>query len=317
LPNGEPSTPGSLLDGLRGDSPKFELLHTTPYYYNNQYPRTNLYSAMPFGLFRSQIIRWLNEDFNKNGLKYIFAKDNDSTIITYPGGFTGAQYGGWFKYDSSKQFYDAMNSDNLYRNQKGRYPGLAGVVLNKKYGAEFPSRSAPSEIISDALEKGYSFFEFVGPSMDMQLGLHRVKGFNVYCLSSWHEPCTMLTLSVNNNRLQELFALNPQIESIFNGILQRYFLGQNTDEIYDKTTNDNGRALNEFHNQEIDTVHLSLPYLDSLRKDSDKYLNEWLTSTLDINKKVDASTKKLFESYMKLWNPTDYYINAFSHPDFK
>lgn len=313
LPDGKPMKPEKLLAGLRGPTPLFELLHTTPYYYSDSFPRTPLYSAMPFGRFRIQMKRWLDDPVNYQGLRFIFATEKDSSILTFPGGFTGAQYGGWFKFNNAEEFYAAMESDQLFRGKKGRYAGFAGKVLREKYGANIQTVK-PADITKEVFNNHFDFYEWVGPGMDMEIGLHTVKGFNVYCLSSWHEPCTMMTLSVNKNRLDELNQLNPEAGSIFKLLVDSTFYGINSDSIYEKTRSMNEAAIQQLVALGIDTVSLSMPYLNQLKKNTDDFMEQFLGS-LKKDSKVNQSTLMLFKSYRDIKSQTTNYRNALKTPD--
>lgn len=316
LPNGEtPNDPEKLLNFLKGTSPTIDMLHTTPYYFNHGYPRTTLYSAVPFGRFKSQMLEWLKDPEVYNGLRYIFCTPQDSSVYTYPGGFTGAQYAGWFKFDHAEQFYTQMNQNKLFRGKRGRYAGFAGQILFHYFTSPIPiERVQPSEIAKTAFNNHFDFYEWVGPGMDMEIGLHAIKNFNVYCLSSWHEPCTMFTLSVNIHKLNALGKANPMARKIFERTVQEYFDPNGDDRVFLKTTQANQSSLEKFPQLGIETVQFSLPYLERLRGYSNAYLESFFNG-LDTSKPENISTRKLYESY-KVNNETILYQNAALRSDY-
>src|SRR3954471_16455533 len=81
-----------VVDGVQQGT--VEGAHTAPYYFFGKSEVFCLACAIPFGMNSRQMTAWMYEG---NGLKLMrefYAKYN---IISFPGGNTGAQMGGWFR----------------------------------------------------------------------------------------------------------------------------------------------------------------------------------------------------------------------------
>ncbi|RZI65725.1 MAG: ABC transporter substrate-binding protein, partial [Variovorax sp.] len=81
-----------VVDGVQQGT--VEAAHTAPYYFFGKNECFALGCAIPFGLNSRQMTAWM---FEGNGLKLMrefYAKYN---IISFPGGNTGTQMGGWYR----------------------------------------------------------------------------------------------------------------------------------------------------------------------------------------------------------------------------
>jgi hypothetical protein len=105
---------------------------------------------------------------------------------------TGTQWGGWFTRE--------VPSPDAFRGLRYRMPGLGGEVL-RRLGAS--AVTVPGGEIVQSLKSGaIDGAEWVGPWLDMDLGLHKVAGYYYY--PGFHEPGTGSALGINK-RLWESF----------------------------------------------------------------------------------------------------------------
>ena len=105
---------------------------------------------------------------------------------------TGAQMGGWFN--------NEITSLEKFNGLRYRMPGLGGEVL-RRLGAIVVS--LPGGEIAPALKSGaIDASEWVGPWLDMAMGLHKAAGYYYY--PGFHEPGTAQTLGINK-RVWESF----------------------------------------------------------------------------------------------------------------
>jgi TRAP-type mannitol/chloroaromatic compound transport system substrate-binding protein len=120
-------------------------------------------------------------------------------IISFPGGNTGAQMGGWFR----KEF---KTVDDL-KGLKFRCGGFAGAVLARM--GVVPS-NIPGGEIYQALEKGtIDAAEWVGPYDDLKLGFNKVAPFYYY--PGWWEGGPQLDFLIG---LKAYDALTPEYKAI-------------------------------------------------------------------------------------------------------
>ena len=163
--------------------------HTCSYYYTGKNPALAFDTCVPFGLNARQQTAWLLE---AGGLKLIHELFSDFGIITFPGGNTGTQMGGWFK----KELMSAADLNGL----KMRIPGMGGKVMSR-LGANVQVIAGGE--IYPALERGaIDATEWVGPYDDEKLGFYKVA--KNYYYPGWWEPGPSLSFYVNKKAWEGL-----------------------------------------------------------------------------------------------------------------
>ncbi len=169
-----------VVDGVQNGT--VEVAHTAPYYFFGKDETFALACAIPFGLNSRQMTAWM---YSGNGLKLMhefYAKYN---IISFPGGNTGAQMGGWY----SKEIKSAADIKGL----KMRIGGFGGKVLARMGGVP---QNIPGGEVYQALEKGtIDAVEWVGPYDDQKLGFNKVAPYYYY--PGWWEGGPQLDIMVN------------------------------------------------------------------------------------------------------------------------
>jgi TRAP-type mannitol/chloroaromatic compound transport system substrate-binding protein len=168
-----------------------EIAHTAPYYFFGKDETFALGCAIPFGLNSRQMTAWMVEG---NGLKLMREFYRGYNIISFPGGNTGAQMGGWYR----KEIKSIADMKGL----KIRIGGFAGRVA-ERLGA-VPQQIAGGEIYS-ALEKGtIDAAEWVGPYDDQKLGFNKVAPNYYY--PGWWEGGPQLDFFINTKAYDSLSA---------------------------------------------------------------------------------------------------------------
>jgi len=191
---GELMPPGAVLDGVQNST--VEVAHTAPYYFFGKDPTFALGCAIPFGLNSRQMTAWVYEG---NGLKLMREFYSTFGIISFPGGNTGAQMGGWFR----KEIKSVADLKGL----KFRCGGFAGAVLLRM--GVVPS-NIPGGEIYQALEKGtIDAAEWVGPYDDLKLGFNKVAPYYYY--PGWWEGGPQLDFLIG---LKAYDALTPEYKAI-------------------------------------------------------------------------------------------------------
>ena len=148
-----------VVDGVQNAT--VEMAHTAPYYFVGKDDTFALGTAIPFGLNSRQMTAWMYEG---NGLKLMREFYGTYGIVSFPGGNTGAQMGGWYR--------KPINSLADLKGLRFRTAGLAGKVL-ERLGVVV--QAMPGGEIYQALEKGtIDAAEWVGPYDDLKLGFNKV-----------------------------------------------------------------------------------------------------------------------------------------------
>ena len=188
-PAGELLPPFGVVDGVQAAT--VEMAHTVPYYYFGKDETFAIGAAIPFGLNSRQMSAWT---FHGNGLKLMrefYAKYN---IISFPGGNTGVQMGGWYR----KEIKSLADMKGL----KMRIGGFAGRVI-ERMGAV--SQSIPGGEVYQALEKGtIDAVEWIGPYDDEKLGFYKVAPFYYY--PGWWEGGPQIDFFINTQAYAKLSA---------------------------------------------------------------------------------------------------------------
>ena len=186
-----------VVDGVQNAT--VEVAHTAPYYFFGKDPTFAIGCAIPFGLNSRQMTAWMYEG---NGLKLMrefYAKYN---IISFPGGNTGAQMGGWFR--------KPVTSLAEMKGLKFRIGGFAGKVI-ERLGAV--PQAIPAGEIYQALEKGtIDAAEWVGPYDDEKLGLNKIAPN--YAYPAWWEGGPQLDFYINDKAFN---GLSAEYKSIVEG----------------------------------------------------------------------------------------------------
>jgi len=176
----------NILQMVRDD--EYEMGHTASYYYKGLDINTLFFTTLPMGMTATEQLAWFYHGGGMDLMKKTYAKHG---LLAFPGGNTGNQMGGWFK-------NEIKTVDDL-QGLKMRIPGLAGDVM-KSLGVEV-TNLPPGELFS-ALESGeLDALEWVGPSLDLRMGFHKVAKFYY---TGWHEPGTELAFFVNEEAFKKL-----------------------------------------------------------------------------------------------------------------
>jgi TRAP-type mannitol/chloroaromatic compound transport system substrate-binding protein len=183
-----------VVDGVQQGT--VEAAHTAPYYFFGKNECFALGCAIPFGLNSRQMTAWMYEG---NGLKLMREFYIKYNMISFPGGNTGAQMGGWYR----KEIKTLADIKGL----KMRIGGFAGKVLERLGGVP---QNIPAGEIYQALEKGtIDAAEWVGPYDDQKLGFNKVAPFYYY--PGWWEGGPQLDFFINDKAFN---ALSPENKAI-------------------------------------------------------------------------------------------------------
>ena len=176
----------STFDLVR--SGEYDIAHTASYYHTREEPDALYMTTMPFGMTATELTAFYQHGGGQLLLNELYGRHGLEAIL---GGNSGMQMGGWFR--------EPVNSMDDLRGLKMRIPGAGGKVL-QKFGVK--TVTLPAEDLYSALVSGdIDAAEFIGPSIDLELGLHRSAP---YYYTGWHEPGTELFYLFNSEMLAKL-----------------------------------------------------------------------------------------------------------------
>ena len=192
---GELMPPFGVVDGVQNGT--VEMCHTVPYYFYGKNQAFALGSAIPFGLNARQMTAWMLHGNGRKLMNEFYATYN---MVSFAGGNTGTQMGGWFR----KEIKSSADFKGLKMRLGG---GLVGEVMTK-LGAV--PQSIPGGEIYQGLEKGtIDAAEWVGPYDDQKLGFNKVAPFYYY--PGWWEGGPEVDFFINQKALD---ALSPENKAI-------------------------------------------------------------------------------------------------------
>ncbi len=170
--------------------------HTNSYYYRGKNEALAFDTAVPFGFNYRQQNAWLYEG---GGLELIHELLSDFNIISFPGGSTGTQMGGWWNRE--------VNSPSDLQGVNMRIPGLGGTVM-ERLGVNVQNLAGGE--IFQALQLGtIDAAEWVGPYDDEKLGLYQAA--SIYYYPGWWEPASQYSFYFN---LDEWNALPENYQNV-------------------------------------------------------------------------------------------------------
>jgi TRAP-type mannitol/chloroaromatic compound transport system substrate-binding protein len=192
---GELMPPFGVVDGVQQGS--VEMCHTVPYYFYGKNPAFAIGAAIPFGMNARQMNAWM---MHGNGRKLMNEFYGNYGMVSYAGGNTGTQMGGWFR----KEVKTVADLKGLKMRLGG---GLVGEVMAKM---GVVPQSLPGGEIYQALEKGtIDAAEWVGPYDDQKLGFAKVAPNYYY--PGWWEGGPEVDFFINKKALD---ALSPENKAI-------------------------------------------------------------------------------------------------------
>ena len=169
-------------------SGQYQMGHSASYYWKGKDINTLFFTTMPLGMITAEQYAW----YYYGGGQELAAKVYDQYgIMSFPGGNTGNQMGGWFK----KEINSVADLEGL----KMRIPGFAGEVL-AKLGAK-PTNIPAGELYTALERNTIDALEWVGPSLDLRMGFHKIAPFYY---TGWHEPATELQFMINKAAFEKL-----------------------------------------------------------------------------------------------------------------
>lgn len=169
-----------------------EILHSGPHINFKENPEAIMFSTIPFGKNYQQMVAWMRKPKIKETLRTLFEKDN---IVTFQGGHSGPQYGGWYK--------EKPKDTSFFRDKTVRFANFAGFLLSQpNIGAK--QKSMLRYQFKNMFDHiNFDVVEWQNPEEDVAMGMH-LKGFRYYDRCHWNEPNAMFCFYINQKALESL-----------------------------------------------------------------------------------------------------------------
>jgi TRAP-type mannitol/chloroaromatic compound transport system substrate-binding protein len=271
-----------ILDMVKGG--QYEMGHSASYYWKGKDINTLPFTTMPFGMTAPEQYAWFYYGGGLELMQKAYAKHK---VLSYPGGNTGNQMGGWFRKE--------INSLDDLKGLKMRIPGFAGEIM-AKLGLTV-TNIAPGELYT-SLERGtIDALEWVGPGMDIKMGFHKIAP---YYYTGWHEPATELQFLVNEKAfkklpkdLQEILVTAMKLSS-YDMYIQNYDMSAKAWESIAK----------EYPNIKIKTF--PKPVMDAMKKANDELLVEMSKDQPLLKEILDS--QKAYQKKARAWTEMSDYL---------
>jgi TRAP-type mannitol/chloroaromatic compound transport system substrate-binding protein len=150
-----------------------DMYHSYEGYFVNKSRAFQFFAAIPFGLAANEQLAWV---LYGGGQELWDALSGQFNVKSLPCGNTGAQMGRWFTRE--------VTSPEQYKGLRYRMAGPGAEVL-RRMGATVVTLPV-SEIMPSIRSGAIDASEWIGPWLDMALGLHKVASYYYY--PGFHEP---------------------------------------------------------------------------------------------------------------------------------
>ena len=266
-------------------SGQIDAFHSGPYYWKGKNPAFSLFSGIPFGFTAEEINSWMLFGAGMDLWREQYAKYN---LHPFMGGNTNIQMGGWY----TKPIESLQSMQGL----KMRIPGLGGEVFSKM-GVN-PILLPAGEIYT-SLERGViDATEWVGPALDIKMGFYKVAP---YYYSGWHEPGSILELTLNKQFWNKLAYEHQSIIEVCSSEINLNM----TSEFHAE----NIKALSKLKELNVNILEYPKDVMDAAKVALKEVVSE-LSAKNDDFKKVYASIDKHLK-LSKEWSDTSlrYFLN--------
>ena len=252
----------------------------SPQYWSEREPAMEWFGTIPFGMNPEGTSAWL---YQGDGLKLMEETYAAFNIVPRPAMPDAPQMGGWFR--------KKISTIGDFKGFRMRIPNLGGKVYAR---AGATTVLIPGSEIFAALERGViDAAEFVGPHLDMQIGLHKTARYHYY--PGWHEPGTTQDFGFNKKAYE---ALPVDLRRTLDHATVAVQLYGVTD-FHARNAIALDRLRTEFKGK-IEIVQFPVPVLRELKKLSAEVVKEQSDKT-PMARKVHASYTK-FQALVSPWD---------------
>ncbi|WP_428026007.1 TRAP transporter substrate-binding protein [Arcobacter sp.] len=271
-----------ILDMVKGG--QYDMGHSASYYWKGKDINTMPFTTMPFGMTAPEQYAWF---YYGGGMELMQKAYAPHHVLSFPGGNTGNQMGGWFRKE--------INSLDDLKGLKMRIPGFAGEIM-AKLGLTV-TNIASGELYT-SLERGtIDALEWVGPGMDINMGFHKIAP---YYYTGWHEPGTELQFLVNERAFKKLPADLQEILVVAMKLSSYDMYAQN----YDMSATAWSKIATDYPNIKIKTF--PKPVMDAMKKANEELLVE-MTKDQPLLKEI-LDSQKAYQKKAREWTKMSDYL---------
>ena len=159
-----------------------DMYHTYEGYFEKKAPALHFFAAIPYGFTADELFAWVQYGGGQELWDALSGQFNVKSLLCTS---TGCQMGGWFTHE--------ITSSEGFKGLRYRMAGPGAQVL-RRLGANVVVVPG-GEIIRTLKSGAIDGSEWVGPWLDMALGLHTVAGYYYY--PGFHEPGTNIAVGIN------------------------------------------------------------------------------------------------------------------------
>lgn len=272
--------PFGIFDLVRNG--QYDMGHTASYYYKGTIPNAMYFTTVPFGLIAPEMYAWFYYD---RGMELMQKVYEPFGLMSFPGGNTGNQMGGWFNKE--------INSVADLKGLKMRTPGFAGEVMAELGVAV--TNLPPGELYT-ALERGtVDAVEWVGPALDFPMGFHQIAK---YYYSGWQEPGAEVQFLINDKTWKKL---PKDLQAIL-----RIAMRTAAYDMYIQTTHESGVAWARMKEDYPNVTHKTFPpeVINAMREATNKLLVEAAEKD-DLAKEIINSQRDYLKQVRQWTNISD------------
>ena len=246
-----------------------DMYHSFEGYFEKKAQALHFFGATPFGFTAGELFAWVQYGGGQELWDALSAQFNIKSLLCTN---SGCQMGGWFTRE--------VNSPEGFKGLRYRMGGLGAEVL-RRLGAIVVT--LPGGEIMPALKSGaIDASEWIGPWLDMALGLH--KGAGYYYYPGFHEPGSGFSVGINKGVWESFDASDRRvIEAVAAG--------------------EYARSLAEFNaNNALSLRKLRDEGTVKILKFDDSLLKAFLTISKDVVAEIgagDVLSKKIYASYQQ------------------
>jgi TRAP-type mannitol/chloroaromatic compound transport system substrate-binding protein len=173
-----------------------DMFHSHIGYFSRKAPALHFYAGVPFGFTANELFAWVRFGGGQELWNSLCAPFDIKPLLASS---TGAQMGGWFVRE--------MTSAEEFRGLRYRM-AEPGAEVFRRLGATVVL--LPGAEIVQALRSGaIDACEWIGPWMDVAMGLHQAAGYYYY--PGWQEPGTAIALGINRRVWESLDATDQRL----------------------------------------------------------------------------------------------------------